>query len=185
MTETKYRIIVNLVADIVVVGLGCLFMWYLVCKMPHTAPIQAPDSPVEQRTAPERITKPDISLDKLLDAIEQVESSGDAGAVGDNGKAIGAYQIHEIYVDDVNRIIKASKKAFRPREHYTYDDRWYKYRCRQMIRIYVIYYGQYADTDASWYEIYARIHNGGPNGWKKESTKEYWKKVQKYLEVSR
>jgi hypothetical protein len=30
-------------------------------------------------------------------------------------------------------------------------------------------------------EDMARIHNGGPNGWKKESTKPYWEKVKKLL----
>tara|TARA_R100000655_G_scaffold110052_2_gene167212 strand:- start:1011 stop:1397 length:387 start_codon:yes stop_codon:yes gene_type:complete len=31
-------------------------------------------------------------------------------------------------------------------------------------------------------EIGARIWNGGPNGWKKDSTKKYWKKVKKVLD---
>ena len=31
------------------------------------------------------------------------------------------------------------------------------------------------------YEVYARIWNGGPDGWKKRSTLKYWKKVKKEL----
>ena len=30
-------------------------------------------------------------------------------------------------------------------------------------------------------EDIARIHNGGPNGYKKESTEKYWSKVKKIL----
>ena len=30
----------------------------------------------------------------------------------------------------------------------------------------------------------ARIHNGGPNGWKKESTEKYWEKVKDVLEYA-
>ena len=31
-------------------------------------------------------------------------------------------------------------------------------------------------------EDIARIHNGGPNGWKKKSTDAYWAKVKKELD---
>ena len=30
-------------------------------------------------------------------------------------------------------------------------------------------------------EAIARIHNGGPMGWRKESTKPYWEKVKKAM----
>ena len=35
-----------------------------------------------------------------------LESGGDCSAIGDNGRAVGCLQIHEIYVHDVNRIYK-------------------------------------------------------------------------------
>ena len=34
-------------------------------------------------------------------------------------------------------------------------------------------------------EDIARIHNGGPNGYKKESTLKYWKKVEKCLQLKK
>ena len=40
-----------------------------------------------------------FTFDDLLDAIEWVESKGDPAAIGDGGDAVGAYQIHKIYVD--------------------------------------------------------------------------------------
>jgi hypothetical protein len=106
------------------------------------------------------------TFDDLLDAIEWVESKGDPWAVGDNGEAVGAYQIHKIYVDDVNRI---SKKYF-----YPYPCRTSAEYSRQMVTIYLKHYG-------GTFEEMARKHNGGPNGHKKESTKEYWEKVKSRL----
>ena len=130
------------------------------------------------------------NLDDLLDAIEWVESRGNASAIGDNGRAVGAYQIHKIYVDDVNRILKGWKQQigdqikeaggkglggwFVP---YTYDDRRNRILSRDMTRVYLTYYSPSNDN----LEQMARIHNGGPNGWEKDSTKPYWLKVKARL----
>lgn len=102
----------------------------------------------------------------LLDAIEQVESGGDPNAIGDNGEAVGAYQIHKIFVRDVNRILG--------RKEYEYDDRLDRNKSRQMAEIYLRHYGGTA-------EEMSRKFNGGPQGHKKESTKKYWLKVKEYL----
>ncbi len=85
-------------------------------------------------------------------------------------KAIGAYQLHKIYVDDVNKILGEDR--------YTYADRWDADKSREMVRIYTEHYGQWAIFD---FEVLARIHNGGPDGWKKESTLPYWEKVKAEL----
>jgi len=104
----------------------------------------------------------------ILDAICHVESGGKADAVGDGGKAVGAYQIHKICVRDVNRIIGKKK--------YTYQDRLNKAKSRQMCEIYIDHYGK-GKSDISK----ARIWNGGPRGYKKKATKKYGKKVKQYL----
>ena len=41
--------------------------------------------------------RPPALTDDLLDAIRQVESSGNDAAIGDGGKAIGPYQIWRVY----------------------------------------------------------------------------------------
>ena len=114
--------------------------------------------------------------EKLLDAIEIVESNCNANAIGDKGNAVGSFQIWKIYVDDVNRIIGKKK--------YTYDDRYDRKKSREMTRIYLEHYGKRYERitkKEATSEIYARIHNGGLNGWKKDSTIKYWKKVKKHL----
>lgn len=44
----------------------------------------------------------------LVDAIAQVESGGDCQAVGDNGKARGAWQMHKAAWDESGKRLKAS-----------------------------------------------------------------------------
>lgn len=113
---------------------------------------------------------------RLIDAIMIVESEKDRYAVGDGGKAIGMAQIHKICVDDVNRIIGEKK--------YTYDDRKSPAKSRQMMRIYLSYYGaryERLTKQKATPEILAKIWNGGPNGWKKYATVAYAKKVMKRM----
>ena len=112
-------------------------------------------------------------LRPLLDAIRQVESGGDDSAIGDGGKAIGAYQIWIAYWSDAVEWV--------PDITGTYEGcraRWYA------ERIMVAYWHRYARKalKAGDYEALARIHNGGPRGDSKEATKPYWAKVAKLLE---
>ncbi len=126
---------------------------------------------------------PSFSFDNLLDAIEWVESRGDADAVGDNGDAVGAYQIHKIYVDDVNRILI---KALREPTLYSFDHRYDPEYSRMMVEIYLSHYGTYERLGrAATLEDMARIHNGGPNGWKKPSTEAYWELVKMRMNYER
>ena len=105
--------------------------------------------------------------DKLLDAIRQIESSGGKFNVGDNGKAIGPYQLHKIYVDDVNRIYKT---------RYTYEDRKDEAKSRQMVTLYLAHYGK----GLSQVQM-SRIHNGGPRGHKKQATLKYAQKIEREM----
>jgi hypothetical protein len=110
----------------------------------------------------------------LLTAIEQVESGGNAFAVGDSGKAIGILQIHQCVLDDINR---ANGMKFR---HYAMRD-------PHLSRIVFYRYIELWATEARigravTDEDMARIWNGGPDGWKKESTLVYWHKVKIQME---
>lgn len=107
------------------------------------------------------------SMSYLLEAISWVESKHNPEAVGDNGRAIGAYQIHKEYVDDVNRIYGTG---------FTYEDRKDPEKSKRMVRLYLRYYGaRYEQITGKkvTVDILARIHNGGPNGWKKRATIDY------------
>ena len=117
----------------------------------------------------------DIYAYDVYDAIKEVESGGDGKAIGDNGKAVGAYQIHEIYVKDANRISGKS---------YTLEDRYDEKKSLEMVKIVTTYYGNYYKKKTGKEvtpEIIARIHNGGALGWNKSSTISYWNKVKSKL----
>lgn len=107
--------------------------------------------------------------DRLLDAIAKVESNHNPNAVGDDGKAIGVFQIHRVYWQDAVQ--------HDPNIGGCYED------CRDpeyARRIVIAYMDRYAPANASD-ETLARIHNGGPRGHKKSATTKYWNKVKKAM----
>lgn len=110
-----------------------------------------------------------LNLDPLYESIAFVEST--------NGRrSSNVYQIQPCYIRDVNRFMPVFKLS----------DRLSPYKSRWMMEIYWSVYGrQYLlDTGARpSYETLARIHNGGPEGYKKSATLRYWHRVKKQLEM--
>ena len=116
----------------------------------------------------------------LLDAIKQVESGGDPCAIGDNGRSLGAYQIMEAYYTDALQ--------YNPRlgdGGQTYTDVWGIGSEAYSELVIASYMGQYATSEIlgrqPTNEDIARIHNGGPNGFRQDSTLPYWERVMAEL----
>ena len=105
----------------------------------------------------------------LLDAIRQVESNGDDAAVGDGGKAIGAYQIWYAYWKDAHDFDKTLGGSYKD----CYDPEYAR-------RVVIAYMTRYAPKNATAQDL-ARIHNGGPKGYRKSATVKYWDKVKKEM----
>ena len=105
----------------------------------------------------------------LLTAIRQVESNGNDNAVGDNGKAIGPYQIWYSYWKDAVEYDKTLGGC--------YED---CYKPEYARRVVIAYLSRYAPKNATAQDL-ARIHNGGPKGYKNSKTIKYWNKVKKEL----
>lgn len=114
------------------------------------------------------------TLEQLLDAIAQVESNCNDLAIGDSGKAIGRFQIHKSYWIDGTAYLKVS---------WPYSDVKDVVKARQVVRAYL---AQYATKKRlgriPTLEDMARIHNGGPDGYKKAATKKYWIKIKNVLD---
>lgn len=105
---------------------------------------------------------------RLVRALMQVES--ECGVTSAN-----ILQIARIYVRDVNRIYGTK---------FSHRDVTDIGSAVAMTRLYLAYYGRIYElrtgldcTD----EIFARMHNGGPKGYKKWRTKQYWNKVKNVL----
>lgn len=113
---------------------------------------------------------PPAKVDSLLVAIATVESGNDSRAVGDGGKAIGAYQIHKVYWQDAVDFDKTLGGSYQD----CYDPDYAR-------RVVLAYLKRYAPAGATA-ETLARIHNGGPRGYLKKATLKYWTKVQKELQ---
>lgn len=113
-------------------------------------------------------TQEHADVDLLLDAIAQVESNGDHGAVGDSGRARGAYQIHKLYWQDGTRILGVD---------WRYDDATDSVKARQVVKAYLLHYGK----GRSLLEK-ARIHNGGPRGYRKKATLPYARKIAEIID---
>ena len=109
----------------------------------------------------------------LLAALVAVESSGDPDAIGDNGLAYGCLQLHAAYVQD------AAQWAG---ESWTHEDAFNPALARKIVRAYMARYATEKRLGREpTYELVSRIHNGGPNGFKKAATDRYWLKVKKEL----
>ena len=106
-------------------------------------------------------------LERLLDAIAQVESNNYSRAVGDGGCALGKYQIHKAYWKDGIRILGVK---------WSYRDASDPQKARQVVRAYLGHYGK----GKTLIQI-ARIHNGGPRGYRKKATLSYGRKIRNLL----
>lgn len=110
---------------------------------------------------------------EILDAIRTVESGNrDDVPDGDDGRAIGPYQIHEVYWRDA--------VAAEPSLGGNYQD------CRQRDyaeRVVAAYMRRWAPEawDRGDAEVIARIHNGGPRGAALAATVGYWQRVRTRL----
>lgn len=111
-----------------------------------------------------------LNLNPLFDAIAHVES-------GNGRYSKNVYQLRDIYIDDVNRIL--GYKMFK------YEDKLDVGKSREMMLVYWRWYGSAYEAKTNnvvTYSVLARIHNGGPDGWKKYATKRYAKKVMSIIE---
>lgn len=121
-------------------------------------------------TTSTQTTTKTIDWEKLLHALHQVETGGRRGPIlGDGGRALGPFQLHRAYWLDAKMEGDYSDCAD------------YDYSCRVVRRYMHRYANEKRLGRPVTAEDIARIHNGGPNGYKKKATIKYWEKVKKEL----
>ena len=111
--------------------------------------------------------------DDLLEAIRIVESNNNPNAVGDSGNAIGIYQIWEDYHTDACMAGNISGE---------YLDCYDPVYAENVVVEYMKRYATERRLGKVTPEKIARMHNGGPNGWKIGATEKYWDKVMPIFE---
>lgn len=109
---------------------------------------------------------------KFFDVLGQVESNNSDSAVGDDGKAIGRYQIWRIYYEDAKEFDKSIS--------FSYKSVTNKANAEKVITSYLNRYGKKFIQNNDWVSL-ARIHNGGPNGYRNPATLGYGRKFQKVM----
>ena len=132
------------------------------------------------------------SRDKLWNAIAQVESGGNENIKdGDHGSAIGPLQIHKIYYQDAVEHMHKHPSDY-PLKPSKYEDCKGPGSFEISKAVGNAYMDRYATEDKlghpPTYEDMARIHNGGPKGYRNDNdpnkvknTLTYWGKVKEQL----
>lgn len=108
--------------------------------------------------------------ERLLDAIEQVESGGRGARTpdGDGGRAIGPFQIWEAYWIDAVEYDENLRCA--------YQDCRRPDMARRVVIAYLTRYDAWTSPEKA-----ARVHNGGPRGHLKATTLPYWERVKEAM----
>lgn len=130
-----------------------------------------------------------VISDELLDAIITIETNWDHTKIGDKNrvnKSFGLFQIRKDYLTDVNRVAgrKRCMKLWGKPSLTLNDVRYSHAKARWAVQIYLQHYGKRYTKLTGLYptaEVYSRIHNGGPNGWKSCRTLVYWEKIREVL----
>ena len=109
---------------------------------------------------------------KIIDAISQVESRGNAKAYNPNGDCVGLLQITKICVKEANAILK--QKGIDKR--FSLDDRWDAEKSKEMFILIQEKYNPEGDLVKA-----CRVWNEGPYYNKNIKTTSYVKKVMSVM----
>jgi len=122
-----------------------------------------------------------ITFEKLLEAMNKVEASGKKTNVppGDNGTRIGPLQISEPYWKEAAEWLDSQTRVT-IQHSWKHCNNWVYSKI--IVWAYMNRWASKALMEGNWERI-ARVHNGGPNGWKKKATIPYWEKISKALNI--
>ena len=107
----------------------------------------------------------------LWQSVCAVESGGNPMAYNAQEQAAGIAQIRPICLRDCNRIVGYTR--------WTLADRYNPIKARAMFETYTGHYMRHYKLTGG--ESAARIWNGGPEGWRKQGTLAYWRRVERFI----
>lgn len=107
-------------------------------------------------------------LTDIRDVLKEVESNGDPNAIGDGGLSYGILQIQQGAIDDVNERFDTN---------YKHEDAFDIECAEEIFELYIQRWATHLEKKegrkATAQDI-VRIWNGGPQGYKKQSTIDYY-----------
>lgn len=116
------------------------------------------------------------NLSEIRDVLKHVETNHNPFAVGDGGDSWGILQIQEGVIEDINR---------RYGTDYAHRDAFDINCAEEIFELYITMWSEKLEErekrDVTEFDI-VRIWNGGPKGYKKQSTLKYLKKYKEYKE---
>jgi len=114
------------------------------------------------------------NLHEIRDILKHVETDYRPEIIGDFGKSYGILQIGQKVITDVNRIYGTS---------YVHGDAFDINCAEEIFELYIKYWtGKLEKREAreATEEDIVRIWNGGPQGWRRNSTLDYLHRYKKY-----
>lgn len=138
-----------------------------------------------------RVSLPHVDGNKLAKAIIKKENPRyDSSAIGDKHlrhKSYGLLQIRAPYLSDVNRIAGRTKmRELWGKEMLTVLDMRDPQKAYWAFDVYLTFYGEQYTQETKkipTVEVYARIHNGGPHGWRNPKTEQYGRSVARNVQL--
>lgn len=112
----------------------------------------------------------DVVLPEIREVLKHVETNNKPDEIGDDGCSFGVLQIRQGAISDVNRIYGTS---------YVHQDAFNVTHAEKIFDLYVTIWSKQLEKRegrTATVEDIVRIWNGGPMGYKKHSTKYYFKK---------
>jgi len=134
-----------------------------------------------------------VNSEELVYGVMLKENSKqDPNAVGDKhlrNKAYGLLQIRSPYLKDVNKIAgKNEVRRLWGKDQLTMEDMKDQAKAEWAFHVYLSHYGKVYTRKTGKVptaEVYARIHNGGPNGWRDKDTFKYGQAVVRLIRAYR
>lgn len=110
---------------------------------------------------------------KFLSALHKTETNRKHGyIIGDKGNARGAFQIHRKYFNDAAQFDKSLGNDYSKVDDFEFS--------KKVVSAYMNRYAPKSIKTKN-YQILARVHNGGPKGYRNPKTLKYWNEFRKYL----
>jgi hypothetical protein len=108
-----------------------------------------------------------INFTEVREVLKHVETDYNPEAIGDNGASFGILQIQQGAIDDVNEKFGTS---------YTHEDAFDVQCAEEIFDLYILRWSKHLEKKEgrkATVEDVVRIWNGGPGGYKKNSTLKY------------